>query len=102
VIAGLYRVAGGGDALREAISGWLTRRLALSSQSLPVAALHSAGIIDEICPADALFGHASARTATLAAQPGFAIVKQQVVAPLRARLSALVFSGDVPFWEAEG
>ena len=86
--------------LQHLLPGQLVRRMALSSFTMAPAEMLAQGIIDELCPAEALLDAALARIAALASQPGFGIVKQQTLAPLRDELDRLGASGNEPYWDA--
>ena len=54
------------------------------------------GVFDQIVAVDELEARALATVATLASQPAFAAVKQQLRAPTLERLERLAMSGDDP------
>jgi enoyl-CoA hydratase len=100
--AGVPFPAGPMAMLHHLLPGTLARRLALSSEALPPAAMHGHGIVDELCAADELTASGVARAKALASQPGFALVKKQTLAPLTRELTALAAQGDEPYWEMLG
>lgn len=100
--AGVPFPAGPMAMLHHLLPGTLARRLALSSEALPPAAMQDHGIVDQLCAADDLTSNGVARANALASQPGFALVKRQTLAPLTHELTALAAQGDEPYWEMLG
>lgn len=96
--AGVPFPAGPMAILRHLLSGALTRRLALFSETFDPAAMHRFGLIDALCDADALLDRGIERLQQAAAQPGFTIVKRQTMAALAEELAALAAAGEEPYW----
>lgn len=94
--AGIPFPAGPSEIIRAELPAPLCRRLALSGAILSPSQLHREGVLDSLCPQGELLARAVEQCATLAAQPGFAVVKKQVRGPLMARLAELARTGDEP------
>lgn len=86
--------------LRHLLPGNLTRQWALSSRTLTPAAMLGHAVVDELCVANQLLERGLARVVLLAAQPGFAIVKRQILEHLLRELEGLAAARAEPFWEA--
>jgi enoyl-CoA hydratase len=95
--AGVPFPAGPLRIIRHELPPGLLRQLALSSQTETPHRLADIGVLDALTTRDALMSTARERTAALAAQPGFEVVKQQTRGDLAAELSALVEAGCDPF-----
>ncbi|OYY63097.1 enoyl-CoA hydratase/isomerase family protein [Sphingomonas sp. 28-62-11] len=88
------------EIIKAELAPELLRRLTLTSQTMPPAALHQLGVIDGLCSADDLLATAEARVRQLADQPAFGLVKQQIRRDTLARLRAIVASGQDSLIEA--
>lgn len=82
--------------IRAELSPELLRRLTLTSAVLGPDEFLAHGVLDQVVAADELEARALATVATLASQPAFAAVKQQLRAPMLERLERLAASGDDP------
>ncbi len=91
--AGLALPAGALAVAQHDIPAPLLRQMALSAVMLGVADLRSAGLIDDVVAPDQLAAAAISRALSLAALPGFAVLKQQVRGGLAARLAGLAGCG---------
>jgi enoyl-CoA hydratase len=100
--AGVPFPAGPAEIIRHELPAPLLRALALSSMTMDQQALHDAGVIDGLVPADSLRAAACAAALRLASQPAFAVVKRQVRGGLAARVAALAEAGADPFLDAFG
>ncbi len=72
------------------------RLLTLSSKIVSSDYLKTTGIVDELTSTESLLSTAKARAQTLASQPAFSIVKQQIRGGLIADVTALAKSGKDP------
>jgi enoyl-CoA hydratase len=98
--AGVPFPAGPMAILKHMLPGALTRQLTLSSKTLSPAESHDCGLIDELCTSEELLERGLERIVIMASQPGFAIVKRQVIEPVARELRELVHRGAEPFWES--
>jgi len=80
----------------------LLRRLALSSQVVSPEDLLKTGVVDQLTPADTLLASAQSIVGELAAQPAFAVVKQQVRGTLAAQVRARAKESTDPFLDSFG
>lgn len=94
--AGVPFPAGPLEIIREEIEPSLLRRLTLTSQVIGSDAMMECGIADQSVPQSTLIETARARALTVAAQPAFTRVKQQVRGRLMAALRTLADSGIDP------
>jgi len=94
--AGVPFPAGSLEVIRAELSPELLRRLTLTSAVLGPDEFLAHGVLDQVVAADELEARALATVATLASQPAFAAVKQQLRAPMLERLERLAASGDDP------
>ncbi len=94
--AGVPFPAGPLEVIRAELSPGLLRRLTLTSAVLGPDEFLARGVFDQIVAMDELEAHALATVTTLASQPAFAAVKQQLRAPTLERLERLATSGDDP------
>lgn len=85
--------------LRHLLPGNLVRQWTLSSKILTPAEMLAHAVVDELCPANQILEKGLARVARLAGQPGFAIVKQQMLEHLVHELQDLAKARIEPFWE---
>lgn len=85
--------------LRHLLPGNLARQWTLSSKTLTPAEMYDHAVVDELCSAGQLLEQGLARVAMLAAQPGFAIVKKQMLEHLLRELEDLAAARAEPFWE---
>ncbi len=92
--AGVPFPAGPLAILDSELTADLRRSLTLSSRTIGVEEALRAGILDEAHDAESLMGAARRRCLELAAQPAFAIVKQQVRGALIARARAAAEAPD--------
>lgn len=88
--------------LRHLLPGNLARQWTLSSKTLTPAEMYGHVVVDELCSASQLLEKGLVRVAMLAAQPGFAIVKKQMVDHLLRELEDLATARAEPFWEGLG
>ena len=95
--AGIPFPAGPLEIMRHELAPELLRRLALTSAVLGPRAFLEAGVLDELCPAGDLKSQAVSRAKSLAAQPAFGTVKQQVRGGLAKRLAVLDAVGEDGF-----
>lgn len=95
--AGIPFPAGPLEIVRHELAPELLRQLTLTSAVLNVRELVEARVLDAMCAADDLTPTAIARAASLAAQPAFRKVKQQIRGGLAQRLAALASSGEDAF-----
>lgn len=89
VAAGIAFPEGPMRIIRHELPPEMLRRLTLSGATEGPEHLCAAGIIDELAPSDALLARADAAASRLAGLAGYALVKDQLKAGLRAELDAL-------------
>lgn len=94
--AGIPFPAGPLEIMARELPPALCRHLTLSSAIITPAEAAAHNVIDELCAGDELVERALARAAEIAAQPAFAIVKQQIRGPLIAAVRALAERRDDP------
>lgn len=85
--------------MRHLLPGNLARQWALSSRTLAPAEMVGHAVVEELCSYDQLFETGLERITRLAAQPGYATVKKQLLEPLLTELQNLTEAGSEPFWE---
>jgi enoyl-CoA hydratase len=95
--AGIPFPAGPLEIIRHELSPELLRRLTLTSAVLRIRQLLDSSTIDELCAIDDLKSRSLAQAKSLAAQPAFRAVKQQIRGGLAQRLAALASAGQDPF-----
>jgi enoyl-CoA hydratase len=100
--AGIPFPAGPLEIMRHELAPELLRRLTLTSAVLGGRELLETGVLDELCPPEALTSTAMAMAKRMAAQPAFRAVKQQIRGGLRERLAALAAKRQDPFIAAFG
>lgn len=98
--AGIPFPAGPMEIVRHELGPELLRRMTLASTVMTSKELHGLAVVDELSPTTDLTAIALRRAKTLAAQPGFHAVKQQIRGALAARVAALAASGQEPYIEA--
>jgi enoyl-CoA hydratase len=92
--AGIPFPAGPLEILRHELGPETRRRLTLTSAVLPPQDLLAAGILDALCPVEAITPRAIEMAKTLAAQPGFRAVKRQIRGGLAQRVADLAATGE--------
>ncbi|MEM1156078.1 MAG: enoyl-CoA hydratase/isomerase family protein, partial [Pseudomonadota bacterium] len=92
--AGIAFPAGPAAVISHELSPNLLRRMTLSSCIVDADLLLREGVFDEIGAVDLLVNTALQKAESLARQPAFAKVKQQVRGELAGRLAAMVSSND--------
>jgi enoyl-CoA hydratase len=100
--AGIPFPAGPARIIRTELPPGLLRNLTLSSRVTGAAELHQALVLDGLCAPAALPEAAARAASTLAAQPAFAAVKQQVRGELAREVALLARSNDDAFLGAFG
>ena len=88
--AGIPFPAGPLEIIRHTLNPGVLRQLTLSSRIISPQQAIAAQIADDLCPADKLLERGLAQAVSLAEQPAFAAVKQQVQGDLINRLQAIV------------
>lgn len=99
VKAGVPFPSGPMAILRHLLPGNLARRWAVSSMTLTPAEMRDHVVIDELCEPHQLIERGLERITRFAAQPGFAVVKRQLVEHLLKELQALTETRAEIFWE---
>ena len=95
--AGIPFPAGPLEIIRHELSPQLLRRLTLTSAVFSTRVLFDLGILDALCAGENIKSKALEMATSLAAQPGFRAVKQQIRGRLAKRVADMATSGDDAF-----